>query len=697
MACLIRMNPSHPFLDPSFSIAWSALTADRLVPDLELALAAGKAAFDQIENLDDGEETFENTFLALEEAILKVSLPWGKVTLLDSVNDHPELRKAHKAMLPKVSAFFSAIPLNQALYRKLRHFSKSAGHASLDAVEKRFVEETLMDFEDAGANLDDPTRDRLQAIESLLSEKTKQYSEHVLDSTNQYQKIISSREALKGLPESFIEAARLNALKKGHGTAEEPAYRFTLQETSYGPAMRFLDSESLRQELYEAFYSRASSEALDNEPLIREIIALRAEKARLLGRECFPDWVLSRRMARSGKAALAFVEDLFEKTRTAFVRENEALEAYKAESTGGSLQPLKPWDLLYWSERLRRTTYDFDEELLRPYFPLPTIMTGLFALSERLFGIRVNEVTDPKPDAWHPEVQLFEVTDAATGHHMGSFYTDWFPRESKRGGAWMSSMVSGYPQADGALSPHLGFIGGNLTPPVGDQPALLNHRDVETVFHEFGHLLHHLLSEVKIRSLSGTNVTWDFVELPSQIMENWCWERESLDLFARHYETGDPIPGELFDRLLKARNFGAARMQMRQLFFGKMDLALHMAFDPEKAPDLDGFIQMETEGYLPATTPPMRINIRFFEHLFAHPTGYASGYYSYKWAEVLDADAFTRFTREGILNPETGKAFRQAVLARGNSEKPDKLYHAFMGRDPDPQALLIRLGLVAKG
>jgi oligopeptidase A len=431
----------------------------------------------------------------------------------------------------------------------------------------------------------------------------------------------------------------------------------------------------------------------ENEGLIREIITLRNEKASILGKDSFPDLVLARRMAKDGKTALAFVEDLYEKTKDARDEEYEALKAFKAEQTGTEPALMNPWEIAYWAEKRRKALYDFDEEEVRPYFPTESVMNGMFKLVEQVFDIKVEEITDPKPEGWHPEVKLFSIQDATTGHQLGCFYTDWYPRESKRDGAWMNYLITGKAGPDGKLSPHLGLMCGNLMPPVGDKPALLTHRDVETIFHEFGHLIHHLLSDVKIRSLCGVNVAWDFVELPSQIMENWCWERVSLDLFARHYETGEPIPEELFQKMIAARNYGAGGLQMRQLFFGKMDLSLHLHFDPESDEDLDEFIEKATEDYKVKTTVDYPSNIRQFGHLFAGATGYAAGYYSYKWAEVLDADAFTRFQKEGIMNQETGKAFRECILSKGNSDEPGTLFRNFMGRDPDPMALLRRLGL----
>jgi len=689
------MDNTHPFLDPAFTPPWSRLTADHVVPDLRHAISLAKDKLAAIENLPDEKASLENTFFALEKATESVSEAWSKVSHLDAVNDHPELRKAHRDILPEVTAFFSAIPLNPKLYGKLKAASERVDTAALTPVRKRFIEETLKDFEDAGASLDDPTRQRLQEIEARLAETTKAFSEHVLDSTNAFERLVTDKKELAGLPESLIEAARANALEKGYGTEDAPQYRFTLHAPSFVPAMRFLDSDALRRDLYQAFTRIAHEGDFENEPLIREILTLRQEKAKLLGRELFSDWVLSRRMAKTSEQALAFVEDLYAKTKPAFDRKNEELMRFKAEQTGQPVSPLAPWETAYWSEKLRQATYDFEEEALRPYFPVESVMTGLFDLTESLFGIRVKQITDPAPDTWHPSVTFYRIEDAADGRHLGSFYADWFPRESKRSGAWMAPLRSGGLDPSGQPEPHLGFIAGNMSPPVGGKPALLTHDEVETVFHEFGHLLHHILSEVEIKSLSGTSVAWDFVELPSQIMENWCWERESLDLFARHYETGETIPEELFAKLKASRTFSAARLQMRQLFFGKLDLALHMRFDPQADVDLDAFIESETEGYVPPSTEKPPSIVRSFQHLFSDGTGYASGYYSYKWAEVLDADAFSRFAAEGILKPETGKAFRSTILARGNSEEPEALFRAFMGRDPDPEALLVRLGLKA--
>ncbi|MDP0501387.1 MAG: M3 family metallopeptidase [Verrucomicrobiota bacterium JB022] len=687
----------HPFLDDRLEIRWSQLTPERVQPDIELALKQAQAAVDNVAARDPLTLTFENTYLALEAGTEQLSHAWGLVSHLDSVRNSPELRKAYNAMLPAVTAFYARIPLNDALYQTLKAYAESRAAAGLNDVQRRYVNETLADFRESGAELPPEKKERLEQIENELSSLTQKFSENDLDSTNAYEKIVTDESLLAGLPASAKEAARESALRKGHGTEEAPQWRFTLQAPSFMPAMKYIDSEALRQELYEAFARVASEGEHDNTPILRSILKLRQEKAALLGKAHFADVVLERRMARQGEAALAFVEDLHRKTKPAFDQENDELEIYRAEQTGTDKRHVKPWEGAYWAEKLRRERYDFDEEELRPYFPITRVVEGLYSLVEKVFGVRITERTGvDKPEVWHEDVEFYDLHDGQTGQHLGSFYADWFPREDKRSGAWMNHLRTGErPRGDGKWTPHLGLMAGNLTPPSGGKPALLTHRDVETVFHEFGHLLHHLLGEVEVKALNGTNVAWDFVELPSQIMENWCWERESLDLFARHYETGEPIPAELFAKTKAARNFFAARFQMRQLCLGKMDLEMHLHAERFLEGDLDAQLDDVLRDYLVPTEPRSAHIIRQFSHLFSSPTGYAAGYYSYKWAEVLDADAFTRFQTEGLMSPAVGRAFREHVLSKGNSEDPAVLFRQFMGRDPDPQALLKRLGLVA--
>jgi oligopeptidase A len=497
-----------------------------------------------------------------------------------------------------------------------------------------------------------------------------------------------------------MASAAANARAKG---IEAPAWRFTLHQPSMSPIMQHAHDAELRKTVWQASVVVGSEAPFDNSDLVWKIIELRKQKAEILGHKNFADLTLQRRMARNGQTALNFVESIHAKIRETFLADAQQRSEYKAAKTNTAPETLEPWEISYWSERRRKEHYDIDDEDLRPYFPVNHVMEGMFGIATKIFGIAITQretvFLDPNiqspisntqslPETWHPETTFHEIHDTATGSHLGSFYSDWHPRESKRGGAWMNPMFTGE-----LGEPHLALMVGNMSPPVGDTPALLTHREVETIFHEFGHLLHALLSHVPVKSLAGTNVPWDFVELPSQIMENFCWERETLDLFARHHLTGEPIPEELFQKMVAAKNYMSATVFMRQMALGKLDLELHL--HPEKYLGRDlAEVDREilTDYRAPSKTQGPSMALRF-NHLFSSPTGYAAGYYSYKWAEVLDADAFTRFKNEGILNPETGMAFREHILSKGNSAPPEVLYENFMSRPADPSALLSRAGL----
>ncbi len=683
---------TNPFLDPAFAIRWSQLTPDQIAPAIGEALQRAQAAIDAIAALDPGTLSYANTFLALEHATEELNVAWSKVTHLQAVADSPALRAAHNAMLPEVTALYARIPLNAALWARLKAVAESPAAVALTGIHRRFLDETAADFRQAGADLPADQRARLEALQGELAQLTQKYSENVLDATNAWQMLVDDPAKLAGLPPHAVVAARAGAEAKGLGSAEKPVWRFTLHGPSQEPVMTYAEDEALRRETWTAAVAVGAEAPHDNEALIKKILALRAEKAALLGRAHFADLVLERRMAKSGARALAFVEDIQARARVAFARECGELEAFRARLAGGPVGRLKAWEVTYWAEKLRRERYDFDEEALRPYFPMNRVVAGMFELVGKIFGLRITERAAGAVEVWHPEVKFYELHDSRD-RHLGSFYADWHPREAKRGGAWMGYLLTGGPQPDGTRVPHLGYICGNLTPPAGGRPALLTHREVETIFHEFGHLLHHLLGEVEIKSLNGVNVAWDFVELPSQIMENWTWERASLDLFAQHHETGDAIPEELFAKMRAARTFRAACATMRQVQLGKMDLLLHL----HPADFLDGDLEAKAAAVvadcLVPTAPPGRTLIKRFGHLFSDPVGYAAGYYSYKWAEVLDADAFTRFQREGIFSPVVGAEFVEKILSKGNSADPMELYRDFMGREPDLQPLLIRSGL----
>ena len=594
---------------------------------------------------------------------------------LESVATTPELREALNKVQPKVMAFYSSLPLNEALWKAIQRYGASETARGLSGTMKRYLTKTIDAFKRHGAELDAAGKKRLQEIDVELAEITTKFSQNVLDSTNAWDLVVTDEAKLAGLPPTAVAAARAAAEQKGR-----EGWRFTLQGPSYLAVMTYLDDRQIREQVWRAYNTRAASGEHDNRPLIVRILELRNEKARLLGFRDFADLVLDDRMAHRGDRAQEFIEDLRIKTDKRFREENRELEEFAGRE-------LEPWDVGYWAEKQRAALYDFDEEELRPYFPLERVVQGMFQIFGRVLGIRVEQ--ESGVPVWDKEVRTYGIHDARSGEFLGSFYADWYPRENKRGGAWMDALITGDPKK---REPHLGLICGNLTPPVDGKPALLTHREVETIFHEFGHLLHHLLSRVEVRSLSGTSVAWDFVELPSQIMENWCWERESLDTFAGHYETGAKLPDDLFKKMKRAKTFRAANAQMRQLGFGFVDLALHREWD--RRTDVVEYSRDILQKFTPVPLPRDYSMITGFTHLFASPVGYGAGYYSYKWAEVLDADAFTRFREEGVFNEKVGREYREKILARGDSQDPAELYRDFMGRDPDPDALLERAGLL---
>jgi oligopeptidase A len=699
----------HPFNDPSFAVRWSTLVPEAVEADIRAGLAEAREKIDTIAALDVSQLTYENTFHALEKASKTLNRAWGRLSHLDSVSDEPAQRAALNQMLPEVSEFYSSIPLREDLWKVLKSFGESPAVQALPAIQRRHVEETMLDFIQDGADLPAEPKARIAEIDAELSKLTKQYAEHVLDATNAWEILVTDAQRLAGLPESAVAAAAMNAKAKGHGSEEQPAWRFTLHQPSMFPVMQYADDDSLRREIWEASVKVGSLGEHDNTSLVWSILGLRREKAQLQGKEHFADLVLQRRMAKNGQTALSFVEDLHDRIVGEYRKEYRELCAYKAEKTGEACEMLEPWEVSYWAEKRRKEHFDLDDEALRPYFPVGKVMAGMFDLAATVFGIEIRKVdctyfekgkrpadaAEDTIEVWHPEVTFYELRDQQSGEHLGSFYADWHPRESKRGGAWMNQLEAGSPPQEGkARQPHLGLIIGNMTPPVDGKEALLTHGEVETIFHEFGHLLHGLLSDVAVESLAGTNVPWDFVELPSQILENYCWSRESLDLFARHHETGAAIPEELFQKMIAAKNYMSASVFMRQLALGKLDLELHMNGEKYSGRDLDVVereILAEYRVPLKTEAPGMA---RRFNHLFSSPTGYAAGYYSYKWAEVLDADAFTRFEKEGILNPQTGHDFREHILSKGNSAPADELYRRFMGRDPHLEPLLRRAGLL---
>ena len=685
-------NETNPLLVGGSRIPFHRIEARHVEPGILQALTEAQASVDQL-SADRAEPTWANTIARMDDTVELLAERIAPVTHLVSVAETPELREAYNAVLPRITTFWSRLPLNEALWSRVQGYAATVEARALTGIRRRHLDKTVREFERAGAKLPPAAKLRLEKVRVELAQLEQSFSEHVLDATAAYELVVTDEGRLAGVPEAARRRAQEKAKEKG-----KRGWLLTLDYPSVEPILKYCRDRELRRQIFVGYATRCRDGEFDNRPLLARILRLRDELAEILGYDGFPDFTLEDRMAGSGARAIGFEADLVARTRPYWERDVAEVKAHAATL---GITDLEPWDATYVMEDLRRQRYDIDDETLRPYFPLPRVLQGLFEIVRRTFGFRIEERAIP--EVWHKDVRYFELYDEADGTLVGAFYSDWFPRTEKRQGAWMNHFVTGGPRAAG-FAPHLGVICGNFTPPEGDRPALLTHREVETVFHEFGHLLHHCTSRVEIPSRAGINVAWDWVELPSQLMENWTWEREALDVVAGHHETGAPLPAEIFERMFAARRYMGGWAQMRQLSLGTVDLALHNELAPRlraEAAGADGKKLDEAQGdgvmafgddhFLPFA-PDRRFAeyhaLTSFSHLFAG--GYAAAYYSYLWSEVLDADVFTRFKREGIFNPETGRSYVATILSRGDSADPDALFVEFMGRAPDPRALLER-------
>lgn len=694
----------HPYFDRSATPAWSKLTAEQAEKDIPLALEIAQTRLKELCAVTDF--TYENTFGALEKLDAELDAAAGLFYHLSSVMDSPARRDAEKKLMPSVSVFQSSLLMNDQLWKVLKKAGEQPWVQTLDPHRKRYVELTLDAFRTGGADLPEVKKARLAAINHELEELTREYSQNILDATNAWHYVVRDRAEIAGMPESWERAAREEALAKGFGTEEEPCWLVTLQYTSMGPLLKYAESEELRRKVFEASDAVGAVAPYNNERQVRCIIELRREMASLLGFKSYADLTTHNRMAGNGETAMNFVNDLHRKTLPAFQRDINELFDYIGAKTGVRPDKIYPWNRAYWTEKLRAEKYDFDAEQLRPYYAADNVFRGMFDIYSHLYDIRVTERpvwcalskdNQEKPadavEVWHPDVRFYEVHDNKSGELLGSFYMDWFPRCTKRSGGWMLPIHVGKASlGTSPRVPHMAVICGNLTKPSGDKPALFSHYDVETLFHEFGHLMHVILSDVKVSQIAGTNVPWDFVELPSQINENWTWDAQSSLDFARHYQTGKPMPQELFAKMLASRNFMAGMYAMNQLCIAKDDLEMYVNYDKYSNMSLDDAEKLILKEYAFPYEGARRALIYNLPHIISG--GYSAGYYSYKWAEVLAADAFTRFRKEGVKNPAVGKAFRESILSKGNTKPVAELFRDFMGRDPDPDALLISQGIM---
>lgn len=662
----------NPILDTTATpIPFERIRAEHILPAVREAVVAAEAELERV--LATEPTTYATTLAVLDQSVERIGRVVSLASHLNSVVQDEAIRAAWGEATPVYSAYFARLGTSAELLELTEAVLET--DRSMSDVERRHAELTRRELRQSGAHLDPSTRERLQALQVRLAELMRDFADNVLDATNEFRLHLTDPADLDGLPPSFVAQARREAEREG-----VEGWIVTLHPPSMRPFLQHSTRRELRETVHTAKAHLASAPPHDNRGPVQRILETRQEIAGLLGEPTWADHALADSMAGSSEVARDFVADLTRRTRPYRDAEVEMLEGLAREL---GLGEIRPWDVLHLIEQHRVRTCDIDDERLRPWFELGSVMDGMFGLAERLFGIRVEPAELP---VWHPEVRAFTIRQG--GLAVAQLYTDWFPRPSKRGGAWMHGIRHGVPTADGGFEPHVAVICGNFTPPDEAGRSLLTHDEVQTLFHEFGHALHHCLSTVPVRALSGTQVYTDWVEVPSQLMENWVWERAALDGFARHVETGKPIPDALFERLQSTRTHLGGYAQMRQLGFASLDLALH---GEPAAPTFEATLRRAWKAGEPYQVRPEFAHdhlITAFTHLFS--SGYAAKYYSYKWSEAHEADLFGRFLEDGLLNEELGHELARTILSRGNAEEPADMFRAFMGRDLDPGALIRR-------
>lgn len=679
---------NNPLLTMDSLPPFSQIQPDQVQPAVTQAIADCKQKISDVLAQRDP-HTWDSLIAPLEEVNDRLARIWSPVSHLNSVLNSEALRAAHDACLPLLSEFQTYVGQHEGLYQAYRELAESDDFPLLSGAQRKEIQNTLRDFRLSGIGLPAEAQQRYGEIQARLSELASRFSNNVLDATQGWQKLVTDEAELAGLPQSAQAAARQLAELKG-----KEGWLFTLDIPSYLPVMMYADNRELRAELYEAFTTRASDQGpnagkWDNSAIMTELLALRRELAQLLGFANYAELSLATKMADKPEQVVNFLTDLAAKSLPQGKAELEEIRAFAAEQHGQS--ELAAWDLAYYAEKLKQHKFSISDEQLRPYFPASKVVKGLFEVVKRVFGMKVRERLGI--DTWHPDVRFYDIFDAED-ELRGSFYLDLYAREHKRGGAWMDVCLGRRYRQDGSLQKPVAYLTCNFNGPVDGKPALFTHNEVVTLFHEFGHGIHHMLTRIDVAGVAGINgVAWDAVELPSQFLENWCWESEALAFISGHHETGEPLPADLLEKMLTARNFQAAMQMLRQLEFALFDFRLHQEFDPASADQIPALLD-EVRSQVAVMTPPA---FNRFQHSFSHifAGGYAAGYYSYKWAEVLSADAFSRFEEEGIFNPATGQSFLKNILEKGGSKEPMELFRAFRGREPQVDALLRHSGIAA--
>ncbi|CAI1948141.1 TPA: oligopeptidase A [Serratia marcescens] len=677
---------TNPLLTPFSLPPFSAIRPEDIVPAVQSALADCRAAVERVV-AQPGPFTWDNLCQPLAESDDRLSRIWSPIGHLNSVKNSPELRAAYEQALPLLSEYGTWVGQHEGLYQAYRSLKEGAAFEALSVPQRKAVDNALRDFELSGIGLSADKQQRYGEIVARLSELGSTYSNNVLDATMGWSKLITDEAELSGLPESALAQAQAMAQAK-----EQDGWLLTLDMPSYLPVLTYADNRALREEMYRAFATRASDQGpnagkWDNSEVMAETLALRHELAQLLGFATYADKSLATKMAESPEQVIGFLSDLAKRARPQAEQELAQLRAFAKQHYG--VDELEAWDITYYGEKQKQHLFSISDEQLRPYFPEQRVVEGLFEVVKRIYGITAKERKDV--ETWHPDVRFFDLFDA-NGELRGSFYLDLYARENKRGGAWMDDCVGSLRKADGTLQKPVAYLTCNFNRPLGDQPALFTHNEVTTLFHEFGHGLHHMLTQIDTAGVSGINgVPWDAVELPSQFMENWCWEPEALAFISGHYQSGEPLPKEMLDKLLAAKNYQAALFILRQLEFGLFDFRMHFEYSPEKGAQILPTLAEVKKMVAVVPSPSWGRFPHAFSHIFAG--GYAAGYYSYLWAEVLSADAYSRFEEEGIFNAETGKSFLDNILSRGGSEEPMALFKRFRGREPQLDAMLRHYGI----
>lgn len=667
---------------------FSAIKPANIQADIAALIEKNKQVINQV--LANNEPyTWQNLVLPLDEVSDQLNQAWQAISHINAVVSNDELRAAHDSCLPLLSDFGTFVGQHEGLYQAYKAIREGDEFAKLTSEQQKLIDDTLRDFSLSGIGLDDEKKVRFGEIQKRLSELSSQFSNHVLDATLAWQKLITDETQLAGLPESAIQAAKELASSK-----ELDGYLFTLDIPSYLPVMTYADNRELREEMYQAFVTRASDQGphagqYDNSAIIDETLALRHELAQLLGFANYAEKSLATKMAETPEQVLGFLTDLAAKSKPQAEIEMDELREFASQSAGQ--RDLQAWDLSYYGEKLKQHKYAISAEALRPYFPEAKVVSGLFEVVKRLFGLTITKRDDV--DTWHRDVSFYDIFDQQ-GELRGSFYFDLYAREHKRGGAWMNDCLTRRRRLDGSLQKPVAYLTCNFNKPTSDKPALFTHDEVTTLFHEFGHGIHHMLTQVETSGVSGINgVPWDAVELPSQFLENWCWEPQALAFISGHYQTGEPLPQEMLDKMLAAKNYHSALMMVRQLEFSLFDFKLHLEYTPGVANQAQAKLDQVREQVAVVVPPAYNRFQHGFSHIFAG--GYAAGYYSYKWAEVLSADAFSRFEEEGVFSAEVGHDFMAHILEKGGSASPMALFSAFRGREPKVDALLRHSGIKA--